>query len=259
MGAGSKPSAVGVGTAKGLTPVSAGLRAAKALCVCVLVLVQNQPQAQRTDAHHEVKSCTAFFLSEQGILLTSAHVVSRCSSISVWPPDSPGVPAKLIAVDRQLDIAVLSEINAVQPYGKGPALGKAVVDEPVSIISFGVHPSAPRLPEFVDGTVMNGAAPRNMSLITISAPVQPGASGAPVVNGRGDLLGVIIGRSAATDGIAVAVSSDAIAAFLHARGIAISARPSSMVGPADPRSALRQMALLVQCAPANQPDSESSH
>ena len=222
-------------------------------CACFLGILHSGIAAQPSSTRQEVKSGTGFFVSEHGILLTSAHVVTECHAISVWPPESPGVPARVLAMDDRLDIAALSVGDSAPTHGLRPAFAEALPDQAVSIISFGVHRSAPRVPAFVDGRVLSGAPRRNGWLVTIQAPVQPGASGAPVVNARGAVIGIVVGQQTAASEVAVAVSSDAATAFLHAQGITIPALPSAMVGPSEPRSILQRMAVLVQCTPNTPP------
>jgi V8-like Glu-specific endopeptidase len=51
--------------------------------------------------------------------------------------------------------------------------------------------------------------------LELRADVGAGDSGAPVVDGRGHLLGVVFARSRARDGTAYAVEADAVHALLE--------------------------------------------
>ena len=54
-----------------------------------------------------VKSGTGFFVSPDGFLVTSAHVVAGCRDVSVLDHDGTAHPGYVIASDRRLDLALL--------------------------------------------------------------------------------------------------------------------------------------------------------
>ena len=52
-------------------------------------------------------SGTGFFVSRDGFLVTSAHVIAGCASISAWPSDGTERPSYVIASNQRLDLALL--------------------------------------------------------------------------------------------------------------------------------------------------------
>jgi S1-C subfamily serine protease len=205
----------------------------------------------RAGVPDQVRSGTAFFVSAEGQLLTSAHLVAGCRHLMVWPPDSPGVPAKIISVDHKLDIALVAIPDAAVPHAVPSGMRPPQIDEAVSIIAYGVHRNMPRASEVVAGTVVGAGATSLPARVTvIQATLRPGTSGAPVIDATGTLLGVIIGRYTAAPRFAVAVSVHDLGKFLSRNGVAVAPAPDAertLIAPAD---RLSRMSALVQCVPA---------
>ncbi len=131
---------------------------------------------------------TAFFVSEHGYLLTNVHVVSDCKQIQT----RDGRTARLLSGDEQIDLALLKvegESPAVATFRIRPA--PRVGD---SIITFGfplqgVLSSEGNLSTgTVAATTGLGDDPRFMQ---VSAPIQPGNSGSPLLDSGGDVIGVM--------------------------------------------------------------------
>jgi S1-C subfamily serine protease len=205
----------------------------------------------RASVHDQVRSGTAFFISAEGHLLTSAHFVTGCRHLMVWPPDRAGVPAKIISADRKLDIALLAIPNAAVPHAVPSGMRPPQTDEPVNIIAYGVHRNMPRASEVVAGTIVGvGATSLPARVTVIRATLRPGTSGAPVIDATGTLLGVIIGRYTAAPQFAVAVSVHDLGSFLSRNGVAVAPATNAEQPVIAPADRLSRMSALVQCVPA---------
>jgi S1-C subfamily serine protease len=131
---------------------------------------------------------TGFFVSEHGYILTNAHVVSGCKQIRT----RDGRAADLVSKDEQIDLSLLkvnSESPAVASFRLRPTprLGD-------SVIAFGFPLQGLLSSEgnlstgTVAGTTGLADDPRFMQ---VSAPVQPGSSGSPLLDSGGDVIGVM--------------------------------------------------------------------
>ena len=134
-----------------------------------------------------VSAGSGFAISTNGTIVTNAHVIDGCGSIEVT---GLGV-ASAIAVDKDRDLAVIrlssghtASAATIQP--DAPRLGQAIVilGYPLSYymgnaltVSTGVVSSLSGL----------GGDPR---AFTVSANIQPGNSGGPVLNMHGEVIGV---------------------------------------------------------------------
>ena len=141
---------------------------------------------------------SGFVFSPDGLIMTNRHVVSGSggSKFQVTADNGSKTEASLVYVDRQLDFALLKpEQKLAAPpipicYLAYPKPGQDVIaiGSPAGIagtVSKGVV-SAVRRP--VDQ--LKGLAPETVTLIQHDAAISPGNSGGPLVNARGELLGI---------------------------------------------------------------------
>ncbi|MFI0449640.1 S1C family serine protease [Actinomadura sp. 6N118] len=136
---------------------------------------------------------SGFAIDRQGHILTNAHVVEGGQTFAVMLPDRTNVPARLVGADAANDIAVLSVGTTASPpplvMGRSSSL--RVGDQVLAVGS----------PLGLAGTVTSGivsAAQRQVSLgngrrqaaVQTDASINPGNSGGPLVNTRGQVIGV---------------------------------------------------------------------
>jgi serine protease Do len=168
---------------------------------------------------------SGFVLRADGMILTSHHVVDRARSILVTLPDGRRLAARLHAQDPRSDLAVLkvdAGALAALPLHEGPtpARGRLVVAmghplgplaTPLASASLGLVSAVGQpLPESLE----EDADRYFGDMILTTAIVQPGHSGGPIVDLRGNVVGVITAARGPTDGPAFAVPIDE-----RARGI----------------------------------------
>jgi S1-C subfamily serine protease len=178
------------------------------------------------------------FIVGEGKILTNNHVVEGCKVMAARNAAGQRVTAQLVGTDVRRDLAVLNV-----PAGFGPALvfrdSPAVrIGEPVVTYGFpltGVLSSGPTL---TTGDVSALAGLRDNPLhFTISAPVQPGNSGGPLLDAQGHVVGVVVAKLNAlsiakmTGGdipqnVNFAIKGPEAAAFLAGRGSPVQHAPS---------------------------------
>lgn len=225
-----------------LAPLFACLIALLEVMLPGIVLLGRDAGASAAD---RVKSGTGFFVSGDGFLLTSAHVVSGCPRVSVWAADRTAHPAYLIAVERRHDIALLWAGGGVSSHPAATLLLPPRQGEPVLTIGYGVLTSQPLRPVLVHGTVLGSAvADSGSRVLMIRARLQAGTSGGPVLAADGSLLGMVIGRDEADPDLGVAIPNEDIEALLSRYGLALGRREPS----AQARDLLPAISVLVQCA-----------
>ena len=148
----------------------------------------SEPSMPRGD---EPSFGTGFFVSRTGLILTNAHVVSGCDRVKINRFGN----AEIMRVDNEVDLAALlvdlpTAVTTAIFAVNEPALGSSVIG--------GGYP----LPDLLhnDFTVHFGKVTGRRglggteSLFSISAPVQPGNSGGPIVNSQGLVIGVIVSK-----------------------------------------------------------------
>jgi S1-C subfamily serine protease len=154
-------------------------------------------------------------------MLTSFHVVDGASFITVWTRDGM-LPAEFIKSDRINDLAVIKVDTTLRPL---PITQSASVKLGQSVFTIGF----PRVflqgfsPKLAKGNISSLRGMRdNPNHFQISAPLQPGNSGGPLVDDCGNVIGVVVAKldPAVTPGVApelvnYAIKSDYALALLE--------------------------------------------
>lgn len=170
---------------------------------------QFQPQQRVPQIRHGLGS--GFIISTDGLILTNAHVVDGAQEVTVKLTDRREFKAKVLGSDKQSDIAVI-RINArdlpVVQIGN-PALMK--VGEPVLAIGS---------PYGFDNTATAGiisaksrALPDDnyVPFIQTDVAVNPGNSGGPLFNLKGEVIGInsqIYSQTGGYQGLSFAIPID---------------------------------------------------
>jgi S1-C subfamily serine protease len=132
---------------------------------------------------------TGFIVSAQGHVLTNEHVVERCRSITV-----EGSTAELVASDPTFDLALLSVPALVGASPASFAEAPARLNSDVTVAGYPLSDLLGGLNVTRGGvTSLKGIGGDGIRM-QISAPVQPGNSGGPVVNGAGQVVGVVVAK-----------------------------------------------------------------
>ena len=170
----------------------------EAASASVVGIIQYQPNA-RTGRLEEYGSGSGFIVSENGYVLTNAHVVSGAAAVDVLFSDGEKKPALVVGADVNTDIAVLKvegEDYPALPIGDSNALrvGEYVIaiGNPLSsyelygTVTFGIISATAREIN-IDGFV-------NTYLQT-DAAINFGNSGGPLINMAGQVIGMNTAKS----------------------------------------------------------------
>ena len=128
---------------------------------------------------------TGFFLADSGLIATNAHVVSGQSSLTVIPTTGTPFSAAVVHVEPALDVALL------EPGAAATRLLTLSDDIRVgqSVIAIG-NPSG-GMPNSVTRGIVSGVGSREGAVwIQTDAAVNPGNSGGPLLNTRGEVIGI---------------------------------------------------------------------
>ena len=145
------------------------------------------------------RSTGSGFILGKDTILTNRHVVSgRDPRFLITSPSGSKSEGEVVYIDRKLDFAVVkaSGINRSSPlplcYRSYPFPGQTVValGSPLGLagtVTTGIV-SAVRSPQ--EGGDLKGIAPNYITLIQTDASISPGNSGGPLLNNRGEVIGV---------------------------------------------------------------------
>lgn len=140
-------------------------------------------------SHSQMISGTGFFISADGYLLTNHHLVKDSRKIVVRTEDSER-PARVVKIDPANDLALLKIEGSFSAVALGDSRNVAVGDSVMTIgyPNIEVQGTAPK---FTKGEVSSLSGFQDDSrLFQISVPIQPGNSGGPLIDERGNVVGI---------------------------------------------------------------------
>lgn len=140
---------------------------------------------------------TGFSVRPDGFLLTSNHIVSEAAQVFVTCSGSDRKPARIVASSKRTDLALLQVDGVTPDYLTLAPIRSGRLGDPVFTVGFPVTDILGRDPKFTDGTIsgLSGIGEEE-AFLQISVPIQPGNSGGPLVNDRGEVLGVVAASAA---------------------------------------------------------------
>ena len=201
---------------------------------------------------------TGFFVSDDGAFVTNAHVVAGCTAVMVKTDDGQVREASHVATDATNDLAILrvpGTPKRVAPLRIGSRLGEGVE-------AFG-FPHTDVLASSGNFTLGNVTALQGLRddsrYLQVSVPVQAGNSGGPLLDGSGNVVGVVSAKLDAVkmamasgdlpQNVNFAVKSAILATFLDANRVtyAVGVAGGKAMEPADIADAARAMSGFVVC------------
>ena len=160
---------------------------------------------------------TGIILSADGYIATNYHVVDQAKSITVTTYDSQALQAELVGYSEVDDLAVLKvKADSLRPatFAKSSecrigesvfAIGFPEGDEYGWSVTKGIVSCPDREIKIYDS---EGILEKKMYVIQTDTPVNPGNSGGPLINSRGEVLGIITLKLANSAGMGFAIPSD---------------------------------------------------
>jgi serine protease Do len=168
---------------------------------------------------------SGIILSEDGFIVTNAHVVQGARRIQVrlsgirsgrnpsFEPEVKLLDAKLIGMDREMDVAVV-KIDRTGlthlPLGNSDAVRQGEL-----VMAFGT-------PRGLEGSVSMGIVSSTsrelhpddfLAYIQTDAPINPGNSGGPLIDSQGRVVGIntfILSESGGSEGLGFAIPSNIV-------------------------------------------------
>ena len=151
-------------------------------------------------------------VSDDGYVLTNAHVVRGASEVTVIPSDDRQLAAEVVGIDPATDLAVLKvDSDNLTPAELGDSDEMAVGEWTLAV------GSPMGLDQTVTAGIVSAKGRANVGIadyedfIQTDAAVNPGNSGGPLVNLRGEVVGIntaIASRTGGNMGIGFAIPSN---------------------------------------------------
>ena len=140
---------------------------------------------------------SGFIINEEGYILTNYHVVKGAQEISVTLSNDVTTTAQIVNYDENQDVAMikitdesvkipatveLGDSDALQPGEEVIAIGTPLSTELSSTVTKGIISATSRSVAVESGVTMN--------LIQTDAAINAGNSGGPLVNTKGEVVGI---------------------------------------------------------------------
>ncbi len=152
---------------------------------------------------------SGFILSADGFIMTNAHVVEGATDVLVTLTDKREYKAKIIGADKRTDVAVVKIDASGLPFVKLGDVARLKVGEWVMAIGspFGLDNSV------TAGIVSAKARDTGeyLPFIQTDVAINPGNSGGPLINMRGEVVGInsqIVTRSGGYNGVSLSIPID---------------------------------------------------
>ena len=167
-------------------------RLVRGAALLALMLLPHLAEAQR------ISTGTGFFITADGYFITCFHVVVNSGKISLQNLKGEKFEARAVAVDKSNDLALLkAEPRAGERFKPLPVAASADVRRGAAIVTMG-FPNISQQgiePKVTDGIVNSFSGANNdPRVFQISAPVQTGNSGGPLITMDGNVVGVVASK-----------------------------------------------------------------
>src|SRR4051812_33354762 len=200
----------------------------------------------------------SFFVTKAGHVATNAHVVEGCNTLRLRTASDTDFSGRVIARDPTNDLALL-KTGATPTHVAALRMGVRL-GEPVAAFGFPLAPLLSSAGNFTRGdvTALSGIGD-DSRFFQVSVPVQPGNSGGPLLDSRGNLVGVVTSKLSAlkimvaTGGdlpqnVNFAIKSTVLANFLETNQVASEVgRSTSELPSPDLAEEGRRMSVFIRC------------
>lgn len=203
-------------------------------------------------------SGSGFVVSTAGHILTNAHVIDGCRALNGQLP-SGRFALQIVNVDKRNDLAI---VKADRPLSAAASFrdGRAVrAGDSVVAAGFPLQTTLANQMNVTTGTVSALAGIDNdATQLQMTAPVQPGNSGGPLLDGSGQVVGVVVAKLDALEmasqtgtipeNVNFAVKGEIARAYLESQGIAYQAGGADQaMATADIGERARSYTVFITC------------
>ncbi len=159
---------------------------------------------------------TGFFVDRRGRLVTNEHVVRRTDYQQVLLPgrEDP-IDARIVARDEELDLAML-QAYVDPPVAVAPLAPRSDLRMGDAVFALG-SPAGPKLAASLSRGILSSDGPRrfgDLRLLQHDAAINPGSSGGPLLNARGEVVGVNVLKVKGSEGLNFAIPVEELRTFL---------------------------------------------
>lgn len=159
--------------------------------------LQQAPRENVPPPRTSKKTGTGFVIANSGLILTAYHVVEGATNIEARLSDGSWVHVAIKSFARANDVAVLDAKTPLADALTIASEGSTTIGADVYTIGFPVVGVLGDEPKYSNGTISSlSGLQGDSTLFQVSVPVQPGNSGGPLCNTKGQVVGIITSSAA---------------------------------------------------------------
>jgi S1-C subfamily serine protease len=150
-------------------------------------------QVLRYDMEDTGTEGSCFVVSPDGMVATAYHVIEGAERITIGFGDGTVVPAQILSTVDSSDVALLAtglERSSWFGFADRRSIGTG---DPVFTLGYPATAILGHEAKFTEGSISSLTGPEgDANLLQTSVPIQPGNSGGPLINDRGEVVGMIV-------------------------------------------------------------------
>jgi S1-C subfamily serine protease len=156
-----------------------------------------------------VATGSGFIVSESGYLVTNNHVVGNCKEVGITLPSGNRYPGIVVGRDPASDLAVV-KIQAKEPLTPVTFADSDTLKPGEQVIAYG-HPlglsntATAGIVSAIHRPAASLGLENVLGFIQVDAPINPGNSGGPLVNLRGEVVGINSAKAQGEDNLGFAI------------------------------------------------------
>jgi len=188
---------------------------------CVRENIASKPKSSNDNKIVAASSGTGFFISKSGYIITNQHVVDNCSSVKV-NFDGKEYNTQIISTDKMNDLAIIkADMSPVKVFSVETEDASLLEDVIIAGYPLGKKVSASIKTSKGSVTALAGYGD-NFSEFQTDAAMNKGNSGGPIINQKGNIVGVAVaayGKKQGVESFNFGIKASTLKTFVTSNGL----------------------------------------
>lgn len=192
-------------------------------------------------------SGTGFFINRDGILLSNYHVIQGCASVSLYH-NGVKYPSNIIASDRTNDIVIISSSKKSNQYFRVDKDGPTLLEE-IFVAGYPLGLKVSNALKVSSGRVSSLAGfGDNYANFQLDAAINPGNSGGPIINKKGNVVGIAVAYLPDAQGFNFGIKSSTVNSFVNSNKINFLSPNMSEMSTKDLSKLMNEATVFIECS-----------
>ena len=192
-------------------------------------------------------SGTGFFINRDGILLSNYHVIQGCASVSLYH-NGVKYQSNIIASDRTNDIAIISSSKKSNQYFRVDKDGPSLLEE-IFVAGYPLGLKVSNALKISSGRVSSLAGfGDNYANFQLDAAINPGNSGGPIINKKGNVVGIAVAYLPDAQGFNFGIKSSTVNSFVNSNKINFTSPNMTEMSTKDLSRLMNEATVFIECS-----------